>query len=158
MAPGTGAEAAQQRVRTVRDLALSAATTQAQVAKMWGASAPYGPSGAIAAYDINPDEMLWLSFSDHAPHNLERALLVKGGFVSSATVLFNELAVTKSRRCDQIDFNAAVTARQVNAVWGPPDGFAGSGIVRWTYTLANGSTASVVFSGEKVVAVEGCQR
>jgi hypothetical protein len=123
--------------------------TLEQIAAFWGPALVDGPNGEMKLYRFPSNERLWLSFA--ADGRLVRAILLSNAAVPTTRVLLNELPATRSRRRDQLDFAAPLTARDVAAAWGPPDNLVGSGIDHWVYTLADGETVKLVFDGERVV-------
>jgi hypothetical protein len=129
-------------------VSLTRETTQASVIAAWGAGYPDGAAGEMLTYYADCDARFWLSFEEAPPHRLTRALLLSGSFVPHTTMLFNRLEVTRRRRCDQVRRGRGQDGRRIAAAWGPPDNQVGSGLVRWTYDMANGGFAQVFPEGK----------
>jgi hypothetical protein len=136
------------------DLELTPSTTREQVRAVWGDPTPGGPAGEMATYWLENRELqVWLSFSSSEPHELTRAILLDwhNPVVPKTKMLLNRIEATKTRRRNQLDFRRPLTAADVYAVWGPPDSVAGSGIEHWGYAMADGTVASLIFDGERVL-------
>jgi len=58
-------------------------------------------------------------------------------------VIVDTLEITRRRRCGQVPSERLASGQQIFRAWGPPDNQEGSGIVRWTYAMANGGLAQV---------------
>ena len=137
------------------DIALSAATTRAQIVAVWGD--PFmRPADSLQAYELEGGQLLWLTFADEQPQTLTRALLLSASVVPKVATLLNVAALTQARRCSQLDFGSEPSARDVHVAWGPPDNVVGSGIQTWRYKLANGSSAMLVYYNDRVSSVQGC--
>jgi hypothetical protein len=131
------------RTLDLRDVPLTADTDRAQVAAAWGEPGTEGPAQEVAQYWLTCDARLWLSFEPNGPRRLKRAILFTGSFVPQATVIVDDLPITRTRRCEQLPLGRPIDPHRVAAAWGPPDNLVGSGIVRWTYSMADGGTAQV---------------
>jgi hypothetical protein len=141
-------------------LALSNQTTPAQIAAALGEGRPAGPAGEMLSYHLKCDGILWLSFDENRPRHLTRAVLLAGAFVPRTTTLFDTLRITRRRSCTQLPRGRWISGNRVTRAWGPPDNLVGSGIVRWTYALADGGTGVVLpdsFPHPRRVKV-GCRR
>jgi hypothetical protein len=141
--------------RSLDDLNLTADTAMDQIVAAWGQPELVGPGRTMAAYRLSgqsPRREIWLSFTPDEPRLLTRALLLIWHNEASpeVSVLLNRIDVTRARRWDQLDFSHPVTADEVQAVWGPPDGVAGLMELNWLYTMANGETAFLTFAGGRV--------
>ena len=136
-------------------VSLHGETTRAAIAQAWGPGRPDGVAGEMLAYHVECDARFWLSFDDAPPHRLTRALLLSGSFVPRPTMLFDRLEITRRRRCDQVRSGRGRDGRRIAAAWGPPDNEVGSGLVRWSYAMADGGFAEVFPQGEGQFLV-GC--
>lgn len=141
---------------SLSDMKLDPNTTHADVAARWGKPRNFGPGGVIRSYDLDNDEQLWLTFSSPDAGMLLRAVAVGVGPAPTPRTLLDVHPLTKKRRCEQLDFKKSLTAAHVNAAWGPPDNVIGSGIDNWIYALANGKSATLIYSGDKVINANGC--
>jgi len=122
---------------------LTSQTTYAEVVAAWGAPGRDGPAGEVAAYYLTCDARLWLSFEPSGQRRLTRAILFTGSFVPQSMVILDTLDITRRRRCDQLRRGRYNPAHRIVEAWGPPDNAIGSGIVRWTYGMADGGFAQV---------------
>ncbi len=138
------------------DLKLDFTTTYADVTSRWGEPRSFGPGDGIRRYDLDGDEQLWLTFSEQDSGNLTRAVVIGVGPAPKPRVLVDAHPLTKARRCDQLDFGKVTAATEVDAAWGPPDNVIGSGVDNWIYKLADGTSASLIFSAGKVISASGC--
>jgi hypothetical protein len=139
------------------DLKIDDTTTYDDVVSRWGKPRNFGPGNVIRRYDLDSDEQLWLTFSARDSGRLSRAVVVGVGPAPKSRVLFDVHPLTKLRRCNQLDFKKSTSAAEVDAAWGPPDNVIGSGIDNWIYQLADGTSASLIFSADKVINVNGCR-
>ena len=163
--PPPAASPAQQLRRHI-GIGLTADTTMAQVVAALGPAYSFGPGREMISYrfegDDNSQLWLWLSFEPAEPRRLTRALLQYLDrpycMTWDSTTLLNNLEITKIRRRDQLDYSRRLSAADVYAVWGPPDGESGSGFQFWHYTLANGETAVLVFDDGYVLGSGGRRR
>ena len=136
------------------DVLLNSATRQADVTAAWGEPRRQGPGGEVAEYYLHCDARLWLSFEPVGERRLTRALLLTGSFVPATRMLFE--ASAPSRRCDQLPLGRPIRGERVARAWGPPDNEVGSGIVRWSYAMADGGFGQVFPDGDSVRV--GCGR
>jgi len=129
--------------RDLGDVQLTADTTLAQLVATWGPPRAEGPAGEIAEYRLDCDARLWLSFEPSGERRLVRATLLTGAFVPEVTVIIDRLDLARRRSCDQLGERPRASARRIAETWGPPDNEVGSGIVRWTYAMADGGIGQV---------------
>jgi hypothetical protein len=134
---------------------LTAETTLAQVVAAWGEPRRGGPANEIYSYYLTCDARLWLSFEPDDQRRLTRAILFTGNFVPAARVILDDLQVTRRRRCSQVPNGRGRSGRRIFEAWGPPDNEIGSGLVRWTYEMADGGLAQVFPEGNDRYLV-GC--
>ena len=124
-------------------VSLNGETTRAAIAQAWGPGRPDGVAGEMVTYYVDCDARFWLSFEAAPPHRLTRALLLAGPVVPRPTMLFDVLEITRRRRCDQVGRGREQEGRRIAAAWGPPDNEVGSGLVRFSYNMADGGFAEV---------------
>lgn len=138
--------------RSLADFGLSETSTRDEVTSRLGPMLRYGPASAIDLVGLPSGDELWLSFDADEPHFLTRAVLVSAAPGARARILFNRIARTIERKPEALDFDPHLTDADVDAIWGPPDSVTGSGIDTWTYSLAGGKVALLVFGGGKLVS------
>jgi len=126
------------------DLPLTLETTYADVVEKWGEGQAEGPDGEVRSYYLTCDARLWLSFRPVGDARLARAIILRGDFIPAVRVILNDLEVTKRRNCRGLRRDGRETAERISRKWGPPDNQIASGIVRWTYRMADGGSAEVV--------------
>jgi hypothetical protein len=122
---------------------LTAETRLAEVVSAWGQPYARGPAGEMSLYWLTCDAQLWLSFEPGGERRLTRAILFTGSFVPTARIILNRLDITRHRSCGQVRSGRGRSGREIVRAWGPPDNQIGSGVVRWTYEMADGGFAQV---------------
>lgn len=138
------------RTLELADLPMTQDTTYSRVVAAWGEPRPEGPAGEVASYYLNCDARLWMSFEPSGQRRLTRAILLTGAFVPETRMLLDTLQARRTRRCNQVPRGRPVRGAIVARAWGPPDNEVGSGILRWTYEMANGGDAQVFPHGRFV--------
>lgn len=144
-------QSGQNRAPKFTDVELTPETSLKEVEAAWGQGLPYGPDNDFMLYNRSVEgNSLWLSFSNTEPRKLTRAVLfiheVQAEPWQHSLILFDSLAQTKARRCDQVDIQKRPTAADISQIWGPPDGQMESGNLQFIYGLADGRQARVVFA------------
>jgi hypothetical protein len=128
--------------RELRDLPLTPETTYDEVVRAWGEPRPEGPAGEVSLYYLNCTSYLWLSFEPSGRRRLMRALLFRE-YHERLALIFDNMEITRRRRCSQLGRRSRQRGRSIAYAWGPPDNQSGSGLVRWTYDMADGGFAQV---------------
>jgi hypothetical protein len=143
-------------VRDLGAIPLTTETTYAEVVAAWGEPLAYGPAHELSIIGLTCDAALWLSFAPGGERRLTRAILITGSFVPITRVILDTLDTTHRRRCGQLRPGARRGA-EIARAWGPPDNEIGSGMVRFTYAMADGGFAQVFPVGNDRFMV-GCWR
>lgn len=143
-------------VRDLGAIPLTAQTTYAEVVAAWGEPLAYGPAHELSIIGLTCDAQLWLSFAPGGERRLTRAILITGSFGPTTRILLDTLAITHRRRCNQLRRGERRGA-EIARAWGPPDNEVGSGMVRFTYAMADGGLAQVFPVGNDRYMV-GCSR
>jgi hypothetical protein len=120
-------------------ITLGPETTRKQLAEHWGDGLQ--TMSSFVTYRVDTGATLELLFSPIAPYGLVRARLLDGK-TEGGTLLFDDNRRARSRRIAQIA-KCPGSVAYLRKVWGPADYEYGSGIGRYVYELADGSSVTV---------------
>lgn len=142
--------------RRIADIDLTPSLARDTIVARWGPSIGTGPARAIDLYYLGTGEKLWLTFSPAPDEKLVRALVFSASPVAQPRAVFDNDTLAKARRCDQFDFTKPLDAATVHLLWSNPDSVIGSGVDHWNYLLADGTMATLIFAGDRVIGFTGC--
>jgi hypothetical protein len=122
--------------RKITDIPTNYAT-EGTVTALWGPPNAYaGTNKDFSVYYVESEEV-WMGFKDEPPHCLWGIFwMPAAGKVP---------AERPNRELSDLTITNGITYRQVSAVWGRPDGLAGSGINYYVYYLEDNRQVLIQF-------------
>lgn len=132
------------------ELALSGQSRLDEVVAAWGEPGRAGPAGEMASYNLDCGARLWRSFDAGEQRWLQRAILLSDSPNPRTHAIIEGLQQSLRRHCRELPTEGPVDPGLIVARWGPPDNEVGSGIVRYSYLMADGGHGQAFPTAEGV--------